>query len=138
MGLIITTLLDVLDTTTSHHTSSQYITVHLLLFTKSKNIKSILSVLKLFIVIDGSNSCLTLRDISIVIDVIRDKAQGFEPSFTDSVTIWLEKLVEDVVRSLNRLLFSNTRLLQQIGDNVTTGQLSRLREVNTDELSKTR
>merc|ERR1719483_1422902 len=122
MGLIITTLLDVLDTTTSHHTSSQYITVHLLLFTKSKNIESILSVLKLFIVIDG----------------IKDKALGSEPSFTDSVTIWLEKLVEDVVRSLNRLLFSNTRLLQQIGDNVTTSQLTRLCKVNTDELSKTR
>merc|ERR1719483_598130 len=138
MGLVITTLLDVLDTTTSHHTSSQYITVHLLLFTKSKNIESILSVLKLFIVIDGSNSCLTLRDISIVIDVIRDKALGSEPSFTDPVTIWLEKLVEDVVRSLNRLLFSNTRLLQQIGDNVTTSQLTRLCKVNTDEISKTR
>ena len=42
-----------------------------------------------------------------------------------------------MVGSLDLLLLSNTRLLQQIGDDVTTSQLARGGEMDTDELSET-
>merc|ERR1719328_396044 len=48
----------------------------------------------------------------------------------------LQKLVEDMVGPLNLLLLSNTRLLKQVGFNVTTTELSRGGKVNTDEFTK--
>ena len=43
--------------------------------------------------------------------------------------------VEDVVRSLERLLGDDSRLLEQVGLNISTGQLASGPEVDTDELT---
>merc|ERR1719394_1607042 len=69
LSLVITTLLDVDNTSSSHDTSSQHVAVELLLLRETENVEGILSVLKLLIVINGSNSGLTLGDIDIVVDV---------------------------------------------------------------------
>merc|ERR1712012_1100676 len=137
LSLVITTLLDVDDTSSSHDSSSEHVAVKLLLLSKSKNVEGILSVLKLLIVIDRGNSGLTLGDIDVVVDVAGDLALGSQSSLADSITIRLEQLVEDVVGSLNLLLLSDTRLLQQIRHDVATSQLTRGSEVDTDELSET-
>merc|ERR1719394_1775478 len=136
-SLVITTLLDVDDTSSSHDTSSQHVAVELLLLRETKNVEGILGVLKLLVVIDGSNSSLALGDIDVVVDVAGDLVLGSQTS-TNTITIGLEKLVEDVVGSLNFLLLSNTRLLKQIGDNVATSQLTRGSEMDTDKLTETR
>lgn len=44
-------------------------------------------------------------------------------------------LVEDVVRSLQRLLGNDTSFLQQVGLNISTSQLSRSGEMDTDEFT---
>ena len=48
----------------------------------------------------------------------------------------MEKLVEDVVRSLNFLLLSNTGLLKKVGHDVTTAEFARGSEVDSDELAE--
>ena len=48
----------------------------------------------------------------------------------------MEKLVEDVVRSLNFLLLSNTGLLKKVGHDVTTAEFARCSEVDSDELAE--
>merc|ERR1719245_2698315 len=117
-------------------TSSQHVAVELLLLRETKNVEGILGVLKLLVVIDGSNSSLALGHIDVVVDVAGDLALGSQTS-TNTISVGLEKLVEDVVGSLNLLLLSNTRLLKQIGDNVATSQLTRGSEMDTDEFTET-
>merc|ERR1719443_178559 len=137
LSLVITTLSLELNTSKGHDTRCQHVTVPLLLFSKSKNIEGILSVFKLLVVINRVNLSLTLGHIDVVIDVIREAAL-LPHALTNAISIRLEKLVEDVVGSLNLLLLSNTRLLKQIGDNVATSQLTRGSEMDTDEFTKTR
>merc|ERR1719270_3207838 len=137
LSLVITTLGLELNTSKGHDTRCQHVTVPLLLFSKSKNIEGIFSVLKLLIVINGVNLSLTLGHIDVVIDVIREAALLLH-ALTNSITILLNELVKNMVGSLNLLLLSNTRLLKQIGDNVATGQLTRGSEMDTDEFTKTR
>merc|ERR1719443_1191546 len=137
LSLVITTLSLELNTSKGHDTRCQHVTVPLLLFSKSKNIEGILSVFKLLVVINRVNLSLTLGHIDVVIDVIREAAL-LPHALTNAISIRLEKLVEDMVGSLNLLLFSNTRLLKQIGDNVATSQLSRGSEMDTDEFTETR
>ena len=103
-----------------HHDPSGYI----LPFFKSKDIESIFCILKLFIIINGSNSSFALRNVDVVINISADEALGTETTVTDTIIIGLEELVEDVVRTLNLLLFSNTGLFKQVGDNVATRKLS--------------
>merc|ERR1719270_722987 len=136
LSLVITTLGLELNASKGHNTRCQHVTIPLLLFSKSTNIEGILSVLKLLIVINRVNLSLTLGHIDVVIDVIREAALLLH-ALTNSITILLDELVEDVVGSLNLLLFSNTRLLKQIGDNVATSQLTRGSEMDTDEFTKT-
>lgn len=45
------------------------------------------------------------------------------------------QLVEDVIRSLQRLLGDDTSLLQQVGFDIGTSQLSGRSKVDTDELT---
>ena len=84
-----------------------------------------------------TNLGLALGDVDVVIDVIAAAALGSQTSIADAVTVRLEQLVEDMVRPLDLLLLSDTRLLQQVGDDVATGQLTRGGEMDTDELSET-
>merc|ERR1719443_268373 len=69
LSLVITTLLDVDNTSSSHDTSSQHVAVELLLLRETENVEGILSVLKLLIVINRGNSGFALGDIDIVVDV---------------------------------------------------------------------
>merc|ERR1719367_845938 len=69
LSLVITTLLDVDNTSSSHDTSSQHVAVKLLLLGETKNVEGILSVLQLLVVINGGNSGFALGDVDIVIDV---------------------------------------------------------------------
>merc|ERR1711899_714789 len=99
---------------------------------EANDVKGLISVLQLLIIVNGGNSNLALGHVAIVIDVIAQKKV--------SLHVWnkrLQQLVEDVIRSLNLLLLSDTRLLQQVGLNVTTAEFSRLGEVNPDEFTET-
>jgi len=135
-SLVISTLGFEFNTAKGHDSSSQHVAIKLFLFSKSKHLESILSVFKLFIVINRFNLGLSLRHIDIIIDVIAYMAQGLKTS-SNIVSIGLEKLIKDVVGSLNQLLLSDTGLFQQIGHNVTTSQLARRGEMDTDKLTKT-
>merc|ERR550519_2229927 len=134
--LVIMTFGLINNTTAGHDTSSQDVTVKLLLLTEAENIEGILSVEQLLVVIDGIDLGLTLRDVDVVVDISTDKALGPQSSWADAVSVRLQQLVEDMVGSLHLLLLSDTGLLQQVGHDVTTGQLARGCEVDTDELSE--
>merc|ERR1719348_645429 len=136
LSLVITTLGLINNTTAGHDTSSQDITVELLLLAETENIEGILSVEQLLVVIDGVDLGLTLRDVDVVVNISTDKALGPQSSRADAVSVRLEQLIEDMVGSLNFLLLSDTGLLQQVGHDVTTRQLARGCEVDTDELSE--
>merc|ERR1719266_63288 len=137
LSLVVTTLLDVDDTSGSHHTGGEHVAVELLLLRESKNVEGVLGVLQLLVVVDGGDGGLALGDVDVVVDVVGDAALGPQTTLADAVTVRLEKLVEDVVRSLHLLLLSDTRLLQQVGHDVATSQLTGGREMDTDELSET-
>jgi len=137
LSLVITTLGLELNTTESHDSSSQHVAVKLLLLSKSKHIEGILSVLKFLIVINGVNLDLTLADVVVVVDVRGQLAFGTKTSIADTLSKFLDELVEDMVGSLNLLLLSNTRLLKKIGHNVATSKLTRGGEMDTDEFTET-
>merc|ERR550532_50574 len=137
LGLVVTTLGLELQSSECHHTGGQHVAVELLSGGESKNVEGVLGVLQLLVVVDGGDSGLALGDVDVVVDVSRDAALGPQTALADSVTVRLEQLVEDVVRSLHLLLLSNTGLLQQVGHDVATSQLSGGGEMDTDELSET-
>ena len=58
-------------------------------------------------------------------------------TLSNSISVRLDQLVEDVVGSLHSLLLSDTRLFKQIGHNVASTELARGSEVDTDEFTKT-
>merc|ERR1719323_705788 len=74
LSLVITTLGLELPSTEGHDSGSEHVAVPLLLLSKSKNVEGILSVLQLLVVINGVDLGLTLGDIGVVIDVIREAA----------------------------------------------------------------
>jgi hypothetical protein len=99
---------------------------------EANDIEGIKSVLTLFIVIDGGDGGLALRDVDVVIGISRAVALGLHLGVEG-----LEELIEDMVRSLNTLLFSDTGFLQKVGHNVATSQFTGTVEVDTDELTET-
>merc|ERR1719330_1553354 len=115
-----------------HHAGSVLVHVELLLLSEAERDESLVSILHVLPVINGGDSELTLGDKPIVQDVIGQEALGLE--FRDLIR---HDVVEGVVASLKRLLVSQTRLLKKIDDHVSSGQLSRSIEVDTDELSET-
>merc|ERR1719412_1450515 len=137
LSLVVTTLLDVDNTSSSHDSGSQHVAVKLLLGREAKHIEGVLSVLQLLIVINGGDSGLALGDIDVVVDVGGQLALVPQTLGADTITIWLDQLVEDVVGSLDLLLLSDTRLLKQIGHDVATSQLARGSKVDTDEFTET-
>merc|ERR1719195_2183612 len=137
LGLVITTLLDVGDASSSHDSGSQHVAVKLLLVRETEDVECILGVLQLLIVINRGDRCLALGDIDVVVDVSGQLALVPQTLGADSVTVGLDQLVEDVVGSLDLLLLSDTRLLKQIGHDVATSQLARGGELDTDEFTKT-
>merc|ERR1719150_246186 len=137
LSLVVTALGLELHTTAGHHTGGQHVAVELLLLGESKNVEGVLGVPQLLIVIDGGDSGLALGDVDVVVDVSGELTLVSESSVADAVTVRLDELIEDVVRSLNLLLLSDTGLLQQVGHDVATSQLARGCEMDTDELSET-
>merc|ERR1711892_383638 len=136
-SLVITTFGLELNATTGHDTSSQHVTVKLLLLCESKNIEGIFSVFELLVVIDGCDSSLTLGDVDVFVDVTAETTLLSETSLANTITVRLAELVEDVVRSFDLLLLSDSGLLKKIGNDVTASQLARSSEVNTDEFTET-
>merc|ERR1719400_144954 len=137
LGLVVTALGLELQSSECHHTGGQHVAVELLSGGESKNVEGVLGVLQLLVVVDGGDSGLALGDVDVVVDVSGDLALGSQTAVTDAVTVRLEQLVEDVVRSLHLLLLSDTGLLQQVGHDVATSQLTGGGEMDTDELSET-
>ena len=111
---------------------------YLYLFAEPKHIEGILRVLQLFVIIDGVHLGFALRDVDVVVDVVRQPALPLQGLGADLVSVFLEQLVEDVVGPLHLLLLSDPRLLEQVGHDVTSGKLSASREMDPDEFSETR
>merc|ERR1719367_2754841 len=91
-----------------------------------------MSVHHVFLVVNGGDSQFTLGDIPVVKDVIGKAALLF-----DVRNLVRHDVVEGVVASLKRLLVSQTRLLKQVDNHVSSRQLTRLVKVDTDEFTKT-
>merc|ERR1711881_234122 len=132
LSLIITSLGGVHNFSAGHHTGSNLKAVPGVFFTKSKDIKGIKSVFTLFIVINGGDSGLALGDEGVIVSIGGAETLGLHLRVEG-----LEELVEDMVGSLNFLLLSDTGLLQEIGHNIATSQLTGSIEVDTDELTET-
>merc|ERR550519_2809483 len=137
-SLLISTLLDVLNSTTSHNTSSENVTVKLFPWFKAKNVECVFCVFQFFIVINGGNSGLSLGHIYIVVDIVTDKTFCPKTTITDPITIGHQKLVKYMVGTFNFLLFCDTGLFQQVGHNVTTSKFARASEMDTDKFTKAR
>merc|ERR1711963_30828 len=115
-----------------HHDSSVLVDIVLLFLGESKRLEGFMSILHVFLVINGGDSQFTLGDIPVVKDVV-----GQETLFLDVRNLVRHDVVEGEVASLKRLLVSKTRLLQQVDNHVSTGQLTRGVEMDTDEFTKT-
>merc|ERR1719357_2136147 len=137
-SLVVATLGLELNATTGHDGSGQHVAVKLLLGSKAEDVEGILGVLKLLVVVDGVDLGLALRDVDVVVDVLASSALGPQTALADSVSIRLEQLVEDVVGPLDLLLLGDTRLLEQVGYDVTTTELATGGEVDTDEFTESR
>merc|ERR1719295_2336042 len=96
-SLLVSCLLNILNTTRRHDTSSENVAVKFLPFSKTKYVEGIFSVFEFFIVINRCNSCFSLRYIDIIIDIIAEEAFGTKTTRTDAITIRLKELIEDVV-----------------------------------------
>merc|ERR1712223_2278739 len=138
LSLVVTTLGLELNASVAHNAGSQHVAVELLFGAEAKDVERVLSVLELLVIIDGVDLGLTLGDIDVVVDVGRHEALGTETSLANAVSVRLEQLVEDVVGPLDLLLLGDTGLLEQVGHDVTTTELSAGGEVDTDELTETR
>merc|ERR1712004_964100 len=136
LSLVVTTLGLVNDATASHNTGGIARAVELLLLPEAKDVEGVLGVEKLLVVVDGVDLGLALGHVDVVVDVSGDEALGAETAGADVVTIGLEQLVEDVVGPLDLLLLGDTGLLEQVGHDVTTAELSAGGEVDSDELTE--
>merc|ERR1719166_897383 len=137
LGLVVTTLGLELHATAGHDSSGQHVAVELLLLGEPEHVEGVLGVLQLLVVVNRGDGGLALGDVDVVVDVGGQLTLGPQTALADAVTVRLDQLVEDMVGPLDLLLLSDTRLLQQVGDDVATGQLTRGGEMDTDELSET-
>ena len=61
LSLVVATLGDKLDTTAAHDAGSEHVAVELLLLAESEHVEGVLSVLKLFVVVDRVHLGLALE-----------------------------------------------------------------------------
>ena len=132
-GLLLSWSLLELQRTKVHDRGGDLVHVLLLLLAEAEHIERNVGQVRLFRVVHARNLGLTLRAVVVVVDVVREQTQ-----LTAALDARAEQLVEDVVRTLQRLLRNDTRLLQQIGLNIRTGQFAHWAEVNTDEFTESR
>ena len=92
-----------------------------------------LSESHLVLIIDALDGELCLRAEVVVGHLVGELELGAQVGVVAG-----HDLVEDVVATLAGSLSDDTRLLEQVVLNVTTGEFTLLREVGTDELSETR
>merc|ERR1711884_127640 len=90
LSLVVTTLLDVDNTSSSHDSGSQHVAVKLLLGREAEHIEGIPSVPQLLVVVDGGDSGLVLGHIDVVVDVSGQLTLGSEAAIADAVTIGLD------------------------------------------------
>merc|ERR1712045_366639 len=114
-----------------HHGGGVLVHIVLLICGEAKSHESLVSELHVLLVINGGDSELALGDIPVVQDLVGQETLLLE--VRDRIR---HDVVESVVASLKRLLVSQTRLLKQIDNHVSSGQLSRRVEMDTDELSE--
>merc|ERR1712079_194806 len=115
-----------------HHAGSVPVHIVLLLLREAKRHESLVSELHVLLVVNGGDSQLALGHPPVVQDLVREHALLLEVG--DSVG---HHVVEGVVATLQGLLVSQTRLLKQIDNHVSSGQLSRGVEVDTDKFTET-
>merc|ERR1712012_791929 len=116
-----------------HHASSVLVHIILLLLREAKRNEGLVGELHVLLVVNGGDSELALGDIPVVQDLI-----GQETLLLEVRNSIRHDVVEGVVASLKRLLVSETRLLKQVDNHVSSRQLSRGVEVDTDELTESR
>ena len=150
--LIVAALRLELYASAGHHASSKHVAVELFLidyvhddflgqclflhlFAEPKHIEGILRVLQLFVIIDGVHLGFALRDVDVVVDVVRQPALPLQGLGADLVSVFLEQLVEDVVGPLHLLLEGDPGLLQEVGLYVTSSQLPFYVKMNPDEFA---
>uniref|UniRef100_A0A2M4DMR2 Uncharacterized protein n=1 Tax=Anopheles darlingi TaxID=43151 RepID=A0A2M4DMR2_ANODA len=132
-SLLFATLLLELHATHVHDSGSDLVDVVLLLLSETQNVEGFIGQQTFLTVIDVGNGDFTLGNAVVIVDVVRQEAHFFQ-----SLDGARHELVEDVVRALQRLLRDDTSLLQQVGLNIGTSQLTASGEVDTDELTETR
>merc|ERR1712045_976605 len=94
--------------------------------------ESIVGVHHVLLVVNGGDSQLALGHVPVVQDVVGQETLGLEVG-----NLIGHQVVEGVVTTLQRLLVSQTRLLEQVDNHVSSGQLARGVEVDTDEFTET-
>merc|ERR1719220_881878 len=114
-----------------HHAGSvlEHIVLHLC--GEAKDVKGLISELHVLLVVNGGHGQLALGHIPVVLDVVGQQALLLQVG-----NLVGHQVVEGVVATLQRLLVGETGLLEQVDNHVSSGQLSRGVEVDTDELSK--
>merc|ERR1711884_355005 len=115
-----------------HHAGGVPVHIVLLLGGEAESHESLVSELHVLLVINGGDSQFALGHVPIVQDVVGQKSLLLEVG--DSIR---HDVVEGVVATLQRLLISQTRLLKQIDNHVSSGQLAGGIKMDTDELSET-
>ena len=75
-----------LNATAGHDGGGQHVTVELLLRAEAQHIEGVLSVLQLFVVVDGVDLGLALGHVDVVVDVLRHTALSPEASVADAIT----------------------------------------------------
>merc|ERR1719210_3264236 len=110
-----------------HHAGGVLEHVVLLLLGEAESIKSLVGVHHVLLVVNGGDSQLALGHIPVVQDLVGQKTLLLQ--VRNSIG---HDVVEGVVTTLQRLLVSQTRLLEQVDNHVSSGQLARGVEVDTD------
>jgi hypothetical protein len=104
-----------------------------LFLSEAKNVEGFVGKKKFFTIIEVLDNDDTLGDGGVVIGVSGDKEL-----LGKSGDLVGDDLVEDMVVSLTAELEGDSRLFEKIGLNITTGELARSAEVNSDEFTESR
>merc|ERR1719471_957658 len=115
-----------------HDNSSKLIDVVFFLIGESQDIIGFISIHHVLLVINRRYSSLALGDPPVVIDVVGQEA--FLLAVRDLIR---HDVVEGMIAPFQFSLESQTRLLKQVDNHVSSRQLATSIEPNTDELTKT-
>ncbi|GMT09440.1 hypothetical protein PFISCL1PPCAC_737, partial [Pristionchus fissidentatus] len=131
LGLLLSRSLLELHLSHVHDTGAVLVQVHDLVVLETHDVECLLSKSHFLLIVHSINGELCLRHEVVVLHFVRQ----FQISSEGGVAAGHD-LVEDVVASLSGRLTDDTRLLEKVLLNVSSGQLSSGREVSSDELSE--